>query len=435
MSTILLSALYGAAGRPERVRFLEQVQAHIGTAIRLVAFNTSTDVTSAGLTVINATSGRRTQIDDPHAALRRLLDETCPAQADRMLEHVAGEFAHNPGSYDRNVLRHVLLTQAYLRALDEHAPDHVFLWNQFNALHRHFAHILEARGIPFGFFHDGVLPGSIAFDIDGEMGESWIARDPDRFQAVAVPPEDLDRAQAFFARLAETPVDRHIQQDDISVTEAVALARAEGKPLVLYAGQADWHAGVRPEGPQRHHHSPLYDSSLDALRHLDDVAGQLGITILFKPHPLTRERHTFLEAEDYPNTLILSSVTLQSCLDAADLVATIASQTCYVALMAGKPVLMLGRNQITGKGLTYDATSRDGLADLIETALADPLAETRARDLAAHAARLERTYLFDYGTLDSGFYRRGPEQVARLMAHSLTTPKDDIIAALTGAGL
>ena len=435
MNTILLSALFGAEGRPERMRFLEQVQDHIGDEVRLVAFNTSNDVASTSVGVINALSGRRKVIDNPHAALRQLLDETCPDQTARILDHVAGEFAHNPGSYDRNVLRHVLLTQAFVRALDDEQPDHVFLWNQFNALHRHFAHILQARGIAHGFFHDGVLPGSIAFDIDGEMGESWIARDPDRFQSVPMDPADLDRAAAFFTRLEAMNVDRHVQQDDISVSEAIALAHWEGKPLVLYAGQADWHAGVRPDGPSRMLHSPLYDSSLDALRHLDTVAGELGISILFKPHPLTRERYTFLEAEDYPNTLILSSVTMQSCLDAADLVATIASQTCYVALMAGKPVLMLGRNQITGKGLTYDATSREGLADLILEALRDPLAETRARDLAEHAARLERMYLFDYGTLDTGFYRRGPAQVARLMTQSLTRAKDEIIEALTHSAL
>lgn len=405
---------------------------HIGTDTELVAFNTSGDV-SGNITVVNALSGRKLRITEPHDALRSLLDETCPAQTERLLTHIEGEFAHNPDNYDRNVLRHVVLTQAFLRALDAHRPDHVFLWNQFNALHRHFAHILDARGISYGFFHDGILPGSIAFDIDGEMGESWIAREPDRFQSTQVQQADQDRAQTFFDHLATLNVDRHVQQDDVSVQEALEVTKNAGRPLVLYAGQADWHAGVRPDGPARQFHSPIYESSLDALVHLDAVAGELGITILFKPHPLTRERFTFLDAEDYPNTVILSSVTMQSCLDAADVVATIASQTCYVALMAGKPVLMLGRNQITGKGLTYDADSREGLADLILTALKDPLADTRVQDLADHAARLERLYLFDYGTLETGFYRRGAAQVAQLMQHSLSQSKDEIIERLLHA--
>lgn len=432
MKTILFSALFGAEGRPERVRFLEQVQDHIGSETKLVAFNTSGEV-QGNLTIMNAQLGRQMRITEPLDALCNLLDATCPAQSQRMLEHIDGEFGHNPASYDRNVCRHVLLTQAFLRALDAHNPDHVFLWNQFNALHRHFAHILDARGISYGFFHDGVLPGSIAFDIDGEMGESWIARDPELFQSAPLDATDLDRAQAFFDDLARQTVDRHVQQDDISVQEALMLAKSGDRPLVLYAGQADWHAGVRPDGPSRALHSPLYASTLDALEHLDAIAGELGITILFKPHPLTRERFTFLEAEDYPNTVILSSVTLQSCLDAADLVATIASQTCYVALMAGKPVLMLGRNQITGKGLTYDATSKDTLGALILEALEDPLAPTRAQDLAAHAARLEHLYLFDFGTLETGFYRRGPAQAAQLMSQSLEHSKTEIITNLLHA--
>jgi hypothetical protein len=69
MGIILFSALFGAEGRPERVKFLEQVQMHMGGDSKLVAFNTSADVGSETLTVVNALSGRKLRITEPQAAL------------------------------------------------------------------------------------------------------------------------------------------------------------------------------------------------------------------------------------------------------------------------------------------------------------------------------------------------------------------------------
>jgi hypothetical protein len=157
---------------------------------------------------------------------------------------------------------------------------------------------------------------------------------------------------------------------------------------------------------------------------LDAAAGRLGAFIVFKPHPLSKDRYTYLEASDYPNTLIINSTTLESCMDAADIVTTIASQTSYVALMAGKSVMMLGRNQITGKGITYDLTSRDGLEKLILTALQDPLAETRRDMLADHVARLEQAYLYDFDTLDISFYRCDARAAASAITQALKTTSD-----------
>ena len=403
------------------------MQKSIGSDVHIVAFNTSADVAS-DVTVVNTSYQLKPAIGTPMEALRDLIERTCPAQMDRLIAHVRGEFESTPDSFDRNVTRHVRLTNSFLAALETHAPDHVFLWNQFNALHRHFAHILDLRGIPRSFFHDGLLPGSIAMDLDGEMGESWIARDPERFQAIPVTSDDRGRAADFLAHLKTMDLHRHVQVDGVSVQEMIAINRRHDRPLVFYAGQADWHAGLRPDGPDRALHSPFYKSSLEALADLDRLAGEMGFYLLFKPHPLSRDRHVFLAAEDYPNTLILSSVTLQSCIDAAQVVVTIASQTCYVALMAGKPVVMLGRNQLTGKGLTYDLQARDALADTLLRALSDPLGADRAENLADHVARLEQIYLFDYGTLDVNFYRRGAEAAADLVRSCVaphgTSPQD-----------
>lgn len=421
MKKILFSALFGVEGRRERIAFLEKIQPHLADDYTLVAFNTSAEI-EADIAVINTSTHLQPGLGDIEEAFAQLVNETCPDQRDTLMAHTWGEAASAPAKYISNLTRHIRLTRSFLAALDEHTPGYVFLWNQFNALHRHFAHILDARGIDYGFFHDGLLPGSVALDFDGEMGESWISKDPEKFQDIPVSPEDHARAATFLETLRARNIERHVQVDEICVEDALEAIKKHDRPIVFYAGQVDWHAGISPDGPARLCHSPHYTSTIDALAHLDEVAGQLGVFVIFKPHPISREKYTFLQADDYPNTLILGSATLDSCIDAADIVATIASQTSYVALMAGKPVMMLGRNQLTGKDLTYDLTHKDELADLILRALDDPLAQTRTTALADHVARLEQAYLFDFDTLDTldiPFYRCDAASAAKAIAATL----------------
>ncbi len=106
---------------------------------------------------------------------------------------------------------------------------------------------------------------------------------------------------------------------------------------------------------------------------------------------------------------------------------TIASQACYADLLAGHPVMMFGRNQITGKGLTYDVERLEDIPDRIEAALPDPLAASRQERLARHVAQLERCYLLDYSTLSGGFYRRGIGATARMLKACLYRSNDEMI--------
>jgi len=388
LKTILFSAVLRSEGRPERMEFLHRVKAAFPEPVKFVAFNTS-DKAEAEFTVINANFGLKPQAQ-----------------------------------------KHNRLILAFINALNKEEPDYVYLWNQFNALHRTFEAILKRRGIPMGFFHDGVLAGSIALDVDAEMGESWISQDPERFMSVGVDDEQLARAKQFLEAQAGVENNRHPQEEHVAVQEALQLAGLGDRPLVFYAGQNDWHAGIKPKSPSRMFHSPFYEGTMEALRVLDDMAGELGFAVLFKPHPLSRDRFAFLHARDYPNTVILQHTSINVCLAVSDIVSTIASQAGYVGLQEDCSVMMLGRNQVTGKGLTYDVQSHDTLKDTILEALDDPLKSVRQERFAVHAAQLERAYLFDYGTMDTEFYTRGAVEAARLMNMCVTHSSEDVIAAL-----
>lgn len=429
MKTIMFSAVFGAVARPERIRFLHEVKATFPEPVNFVVFNTSETV-EADFPVVNAARGLNPQLADPLATLEALLTEQCPDKVTVLMDHARGELGYGFRVFDRAIRKHVRMILAFCRALDAHEPDYVYLWNQFNALHRTFEAILQRRGISMGFFHDGVLPGSIALDVDAEMGESWIAKHPEKLMSVEVTDAQVARAAAFMAAQAGIENNRHPQIEEISVAQSLRLAKLEDRPVMFFAGQNDWHAGIKPKSPARAFHSPFFAGSVEALGALDSIAGQMGLAIVFKPHPLSRDRFAFLRAGEFPNTVILQHTSMNACIDLCDVAATITSQACYVALQEGKPVMMLGRNQLTGKGLTYDVTSQDSIIATLETALSDPLAETRAHNLAVHAAQLEQAYLFDYGTQDAGFYSRGAADVGRLIHMSAQKPVEDVIDAI-----
>ena len=412
MGSILFSAYF--TFRPERLQYMARVQAELGQDVRLILFNLA-ETLDCDLDVLNATGGLQPSLPDPVGALERLLQAEMPELSAQFMAHMRGEFEE--GAHDLRGPAAMLVQRfgSFRRAIETRRPDFVFLWNQFNVFHKIAAEYLRRRNIRFGFFHDGLLPGSIAFDFDGEMGNSWVSRDPERFCTVEVSDEDCARARAFVEGLSGDEVNqRHVQRDDVIVSEALRLRRLDRRPVLFLAGQNDWHAGISPKTPQTEIISPIFDSSSEALRKLDAIAGETGFSVVYKPHPLCRDRHLFLSADAFPNSLILKSTSLQGCMQASSLVATIASQTCYPALLAGHPVMMFGRNQITGKGLTYDVSRLEDIPSQIEAALADPLAEGRREHLVRHIAQLERSYLFDYGTLAGGFYRRGAGAAARM---------------------
>lgn len=429
MKTIMFSAVFGAAARPERIEYLHRVKAEFSEPVEFVAFNTSLEV-EAEFPVINAANIYYPEITDPLAELQALLKRHAPDDVERLADHAFGELGVGNKGFDRVINKHIRLIDAFCKALDDHTPDYVYLWNQFNALHRTFEAILKRRDIKMGFFHDGVMPGSIALDVDAEMGEGWIAREPERFMSVKTNKNDVARSKNFLAELAGTENDRHPQDEHISVIGALELAGLNNRPIVFFAGQNDWHAGILPDSPTRTLHSPVYESTAAALVDLDRIAGEKGFTLLFKPHPLSRDRFLFLRTKDFPNTVILQHTSINVCIEVSSVVTTIASQACYVALQENCPVVMLGHNQLTGKGLTYDVTTSDGVAPAIATAMEDPLLPTRENDFAKHIAQLERAYLFDYGTTETTFYRRGIREAAKLMNSCINQPAEDVIDAI-----
>ena len=415
---ILLSAHFDQLKNPERIAFLEKVHANLPPGVKLIAFNLSGQAT-ASFQVIMGYDEKPKPFTNARDRLRLRLLSLLGNRAGPLYEHAISELTALGGNPDRHIMGFLRRVERFVEAVEKHRPGYCYLWNQFNAFHNVAEAYLRDRGINVGFFHDGVLPGSIALDFDGEMGGSWVSIRHDELNQIPITDAQLAAARDFLRMVTDKSLSRHKQVEKILVAEAIEAAGLGGRKMIFYAGQNDWHAGIQPDGERRLIHSPLYGSSLEPLHDLDRLARLNDWVVVFKPHPLDRDKYSFLRADEFSNTLILASTDTNVCIDRCDVFMTIASQTCYTAALRGKPVVMLGKNQIVGKGITYDVESREVLQEKILIALQDPLGSSRSVQLARHAAQLERAYLFDFGFLENKFYTRGPREFAQLIAYAM----------------
>lgn len=287
------------------------------------------------------------------------------------------------------------LYQQYITSeLERFAPDLVLLWHQFNAYHYIIEDWCQARNIPVLYGEHGVLPGSWCFEFGGQMAESWIGRDPAGFQALPVEPGDLDRAQRYLAHAVENRMNRKAPGLTAAETGLADRLRADPRPKILYAGVNDYKAGLQPFDQTRTlRHTGDFISTPAGLEALLPLARKNNWHVLYKPHPSIKHELGALSAHQDYLSVIDKRVDLIDLLQYCDVLATIVSQSAYMALMHDTPVVLMGRMQLSGSGLVQEALYRRDLTTAVKSALADSDHETRRARLVDHVARLMRYYV------------------------------------------
>jgi len=439
MTNILFCLHADRAKTPERLQFLEAVQATLtaqNSPLKIIVFNESGWESSKYIQIQNASDWPALETRDASRQLKTHLTKALGSKSGWWLKQATDEGVVKFGDRDRAAQIFLRKFLSFTQIFEQTDAKHVYLWNAFNSFHRVLRTLVERKGGTVSFFHDGVIPGSLSIDFDGEMGESWVAREPERLLSVPVTEGDLERAQTYLAALKASAVTRHAPNPGVDLKGALVAAGLNNKPLILYAGQNDWHAGIQPDSKARRHHSPLYATSTSALPDLDKAASALGAAVLFKPHPNDRDRLVFLKDGPLKQTLILKDCDMAEAMDMASVIVTIASQTCYGAAMMGKPVVMLGRNQITAKGMTLDLTSRSDLQSMLGKAMQshDPAGQEQA--LIKHIAQLNAAYLYHFKQLpgedpeNESYFTQGPAEFAeRLTAQASGAKADSLIAS------
>lgn len=318
---------------------------------------------------------------------------------------------------------------AYLylqKTLTFYQPNVVVVWGAFLVCSRILKHICAQRGIPFVTMELSVLPNSVAFDVAGHMGESWVARDLEGFMALPLTPQDHTLAQDYLAKVRAEGANRNRPVPvTISTQEKLAAFTASRKKRVVYFGSNDAMSGNVPyDARAKQFHSPFYADNDDVVRHLSAVfATDPDIELIYKPHPITITRGLDL-SRSYPGVTVLADANLSECLAIADLAIVKVSQASYEALLRDVPVLMVGRHQLSGSGALYELSARGALETEVRAALAQGLTAQQKAAFTDHVARMMRYYA--YGVTGADYLRPQAQLIPDLAALINGEPPDHL---------
>ncbi|RKI43893.1 hypothetical protein D7V86_01900 [bacterium D16-51] len=280
----------------------------------------------------------------------------------------------------------------YRQVLEILKPGQVYIWNAFAPLHKVFAKVCAEKGTEVVYVENGVLPGTLAFDRGGQMGESAPAVYCERFCQIPVGLEEREHAKKVLAFLKESGLNRYQQKEDAGFIQSVKDKLLPGRPVVLFAGGLDHMSGLVPHNRKAEkYHSPVFGTSEEAACYLKELARKNGWNLIYKAHPwLPSEMRS--EKDGF---VCLNKGNINDLIDLSDVVVTIVSQVSYLALIRKKPVIMLGYIQLRQQGCTYEAFKKETVEDVLAKALQDGFQEEMEEAFLTHVARLEKAYLYD----------------------------------------
>lgn len=283
--------------------------------------------------------------------------------------------------------------QYVIKVLEMLKPKFIVSHPLFTVQHFILQELCQLKGIPLISTHQGVLPGTLSFDIGGEMGKSLPSVYSKEFVKLPINKNDLQYAEKVWNYLYKSRLNRKIQPKT-NCMEYVLKHINTDRPTVFFAGQNDILSDMVPYGEDtKKYHSPIFRSSIEAGIYIAELCKRKKWNYIYKPHPMCARLEN---KDDFPcNTIYIESGDINDLIDISDVVVTILSQTNYITMIRHKPVVMLGFNQSKGKGCTYEAFEKNKIENAIQRALRDGFTEDQREAFLVHIAQLIKYYLYD----------------------------------------
>lgn len=274
-------------------------------------------------------------------------------------------------------------------------PKILIVHNKLYPMHDVMMHVCEELGVKTLFFEFGALPGTFALEDVGQMGGSRVAIEYDKFKALSVGSEDLEKAKEVCRYLKESGLNRN-QQPDNGAKQSLINRLNTNRPIILYAGQNDYDSGICPYKPySKALHSPIFTNSNEAAIYLAKLAKKYDWNLIYKPHPLPVKHGRCLNEGLPDNVIWISDIDINDIIDMADVVVTILSQVGDVSLIRGKATVMLGYTQLKGKGCCYEAFDESLIEETLKKAVEQGFTPEQKKAFIRHVAQVLKYYLYD----------------------------------------
>ncbi len=318
------------------------------------------------------------------------------------------------------------LYEYYCEFLDYYKPDAVILWCEFYCGHNILRDICKERGIKVLYMEFGALPGTLALECNGQMGESDVATKWGNFKEKDVSQDEIMTAKEVLKYLRETGLNRRVQVKT-NILEKFREKYNPGRPIVVMFGQNDYEAGIKPyTDNSKNYHSPIFKGSDDAALFVERLALKNNWNYIYKPHQMMVRVGECLEDSFSKKTTWVGDSDINELIDIADVVITIVSQCGYVSLIREKPTVMLGYTQLRGKDCTYEPTCKEDVEKVIKEAIQNGYTQTQREAFEKHTAQLMKYYLFDDRLPKKYTIGRSHEEAVQFVNTNVEFPKEKL---------
>lgn len=302
-------------------------------------------------------------------------------------------YIHNEKDANKYLIQAIIIKNYFDTLISSTCPARILMYNSVSPSSIILDNICKKCNLPIIFTHPGIIPGTLSFDVNGEMGESIPAVQWEKFSRLAVTAAELEYAKLVWDYLYKSKLNRKIQPQN-EFTSALQSYIKPNRPIIFYAGQNDVFSHMVPYTERtKKYHSPNFTSSLEAALFLADLCEKNDWNLIYKPHPMYTQPEQIKQLPS--NVIFLEYGDINALIDMSNVVVTILSSTNYNALVRYKPVVMLGYNQTRGKGCTYEAFKKDRIEDTIKTALSNGFTQEQQDAFLLHMAQCLKYYLYD----------------------------------------
>lgn len=296
-------------------------------------------------------------------------------------------------------------------------PQAILMWCQFAWWNRIIKFCCIKNNIKYFFLEFGYLPHTIVFDEEGQMAESHILKNPDKFYESEILENDLYKTKQYLSSSIELKPSRKESEPCFNNSEAQIFFDnvSKGKPNIVYFGQNDPCAGLVPDwGKKSKIHSPIFTGTFDALEFLYLIIDKEKYNFFFKPHPYNYKQQEVYCNEKYGAklTLIPSSLNIYNCLENTDLSITIVSAVAYLSLMMDTPVLQIGNSPLINSGAVYkEVKNKSNISRIIERAVNEKMTEEMKNKWIRHCSLLLKYHLISNMDINQSFTSRSIDSI------------------------
>jgi len=308
--------------------------------------------------------------------------------------------------------------RAFEEIVKEIKPSYGMVWGSTfpqSLVHRR---VLQEYKIPVVVIERGLLPQTLMLEEVGHGVDSILVCNNELWNRWTQNYSEKQYQCAKNYYLSQKP-EKYSQGTYVTKDFLIEKYNLQNKKIILFLGQHDGWSGLLPRNTEVSKSlSPWFPTTKDALNFLLSSVEKIdqGI-VLFKPHPHDPEDYDSIQ---HHSLQLVKDENLYSLFELSNVVVAMSTTAQFEGLWYDKPLLLLGKSQLSGKCIAYEYSGEDSLVDLLNNSLILNDFENKKKNARYFLYGLMSDFL--YGVNDTVPTQRRIGDLAKDIAKVITVP-------------